>query len=141
MFGHDDETGLGVLAALLRARGWSVAVAEIASGGLIGARLAADGDVPFAGATTWADNQDVSALALARGAVETFRADVGIGVGHVEDGGDGGSATSLTVAVMTPQTERVRTVRVLGDRERARTHAASSAIHTARLAVAGTPEG
>lgn len=121
VFGHDDDTGIGVLGRVLRDRGWTVAVAETATAGLLTARLA--GAVPFAGGLTHAG--DRAAADLAHQAARQFSAPVAVGVGDA------------AVAVVTPDAVTERTLRPLGDGERARTHAASAAVHVTRLAVEG----
>lgn len=133
VFGHGEDTGLRVLAAELDRRGWTIGAHEVGTAGLLTTRLVdaigarfADGAIRVGGEPT----------ALARAA--TASADVGIGIGTLEPGtGGGAGSTSVTLAVATPEDVRQRTIRVLGDRERARVHAASTAVHLARLAVTG----
>ena len=127
--------------ALLRRRGWQVAVAESCTGGLLGAALTAvpgasayvrGGVVAYAdsvktavlGVPTWllvargAVSEEV-ALAMARGVASLLGADVGVGVTGVAGPGadDGGKPAGLVfVAVTAPPGERV--VRLEGDRGR-----------------------
>src|SRR3712207_4203892 len=52
VFGYEAATGMSVLAEMLTERGWSIAVQEVATAGLLGARLAAAAGMPFAGGRT-----------------------------------------------------------------------------------------
>jgi nicotinamide-nucleotide amidase len=138
IFGYDDATGIGVLGEHLAARSWSIALAEVATAGLVSSRLAANPAVPFAGGTTLAGATDISSSELARRAAEEFGAGVGVGIGRaLPDDESTRAAMVVPLAVVTPEGEKEHTIRLLGDGERARTHAASSAVHIARLAVAG----
>ena len=138
IFGYDEATGIGVLGELLTARSWSIGVAEVATAGLVSSRLAASAVVPFAGGTTLRSYTAASAPALARAVAEQFGAEVAVGIGAaVPDDEQTRAAMVVPLAVVTPEGEKEHTIRVLGDGERARTHAASSAVHIARLAVEG----
>jgi nicotinamide-nucleotide amidase len=128
VFGYDEATGLGVLSEALQRRGWRIGVHEVATAGLLGARLAGYAGMPFAGATTHAAGEERSALDLAHAATEVFDATVGVGIGPAEDG-------VVAVGVVTTDGEHEHDLRLLGDGERLRAHAASSAVHVARLAV------
>jgi hypothetical protein len=75
---------------------------------------------------------------MASTAREAFGADVGVGISAprvVDDAGD--TATELDVAVETPDTQRVDTMRFFGTGERARSYAVIAAVHRVRLAVGG----
>lgn len=138
IFGYDDATGIGVLGEQLAGRSWSITVAEVATAGLLASRLAAHPGVPFAGGTTLPGDHDTAALGLAHRVADEFGATVAVGVGRaVPDDEQTRSAMVVPLAVITPEGEKEHTIRVLGDGERARTHAASSAVHVARLAVEG----
>jgi hypothetical protein len=77
-------------------------------------------------------------VALARQAAQQFSAPVSVGVGAVAtDPGDARTAGVAPVAVITPDAVSEMTLRLLGDGERARAHAASATVHVARLAVTG----
>ena len=136
IFGHDDDTGISVLGRALDDRGWTVAVAEVATAGLLSARLAGSGSAPFAGGLTEPGARQT--VELARRAAQQFSASVAVGIGEgsfVE--GDARTSTAIPIAVITPDGVAEQTLRVLGDGERARTHAASAAVHVVRLAVQG----
>lgn len=125
---------------VLRARGWTVAVGESCTGGLLGAVLTAvpgssayvrGGVVAYDNAlktdvlgvdaeliaTHGAVSEEVGA-AMARGARDRLRADVGIGItGVAGPGSEGGKPAGLVyVAIASPGGERV--VRLDGDRGR-----------------------
>ncbi len=158
VFGADDETVEAVLLRLLRKRGWSLATAESATGGMVAARItsvpgASDayvGSVVAYAEDVKADVLDVdvdvaggvvteeAALAMARGAVHLLHADVVIAVtGSAGPDPQEREVGTMIVAVQTPERARARTLRLPGDRERVRTYATTSALHLARLAAAG----
>ncbi|MEX1004448.1 MAG: competence/damage-inducible protein A [Acidimicrobiia bacterium] len=156
VFGSDEETIEPVLARLLAERGWTIAFAESATGGLVASRFTAVPGVSevFRGAIVpyAADVKDsvlgidigdgvVSedvALSLADGVRRRFGADVGVGVT-----GSAGPAPlerevgTMIVAVVTPEGSGVRTLRMPGDRERVRIYTGTAALHLTRLAVSG----
>jgi PncC family amidohydrolase len=133
---------------VLRARGWTVAVAESCTGGLLGAALTAvpgssryvrGGVIAYdnalktglldvdAGllASRGAVSEEV-ATAMARGARRRLDADVGVGITGVAGPGteEGGKPAGLVyVAVASPTAERV--VRLVGDRGREGNRAAA----------------
>jgi PncC family amidohydrolase len=142
-----DSAGAG---EALRARGWTVAVAESCTGGLLGAALTAvPGSSHYVrGGVIAYDNSiktgllDVDtaeldsrgavseevATAMARGARRRLDADVGVGITGVAGPGaeEGGKPAGLVyVAVATPVAERV--VRLEGDRGREGNRAAAVA--------------
>jgi PncC family amidohydrolase len=134
--------------AALVGRGWTVAVAESCTGGLLGAALTAvpgssryvrggviayDNDVKRALLEVDGDvlerhgavSQEV-ALAMARGARRRLETDVGVGITGVAGPGaeeDGKPAGLVYVAVATPAADRV--VRLDGDRGREANRAAA----------------
>lgn len=156
IFGIDDETIEPVLAGLLRARGWTIAFAESATGGLAAARMASVPGVSevFRGAVVpyAADVKqqllgvdpagglvtEATALALARGVRDLLGADVGVGVtGSAGPDPLETDVGTMIIAVVTPDDEDVRTLRLPGDRERVRTYGATAALQLTRLAVSG----
>jgi len=156
VFGTDDETIEPVLVRLLTDKGWTVAVAESATGGLVASRLTTVPGVSavFRGAIVpYATDVKASllgvdigegvvseeaAFALARGVRARLGADVGIGVtGSAGPEPQEREVGTMIVAVVTPEGEGVRTLRLPGDRERVRIYATTAALHLARLAVAG----
>lgn len=159
VFGADDETIEEVLLAELSTRGWSIATAESATGGLIcsrltsvpgasrvvrggiiayqtdvkGGLLAVDPDILARGVVS-----EETAIAMAEGACRSLGADVGVSVtgsaGPVEQEQAPGT---MIIAVATPEDTASRTLRLPGDRERVRAYTATAALHLARLGVTG----
>ncbi len=160
VFGADEETVEHVLFAALAGRGWSLATAESATGGLIAARLTS---VPgasqhFVGSVvayspevkhaaldvdpSIIDAQGVVsepvALAMASGAHHRLGADVVIAVtGSAGPEPLEHRSGTMVIAVQTPEGAQARTFFMPGDRERVRVYTTTAALHLARLAVAG----
>jgi nicotinamide-nucleotide amidase len=160
VFAVDGETIEQIIHATLLERGWTIATAESATAGLVASRLTSVPgssktfrgsigayapdvktsllDVP---ASVMVDKGIVSedtALAMARGARARLHADVAVAV----TGSAGPTvleveAGTMCVAVVTPDSERSRTFKMPGDRERVRTYTATAALHQIRLALAG----
>jgi nicotinamide-nucleotide amidase len=154
-----------LIAAALADRGWTVAVGESCTGGLLAARLtAAPGssawvlggvaayansakeqllDVP---AGTLAASGAVSpevALALAEGARRRFGADVGLGVTGIAGPG-GGTADkpvgTVHLAVVGPEGVAERSVVLPGSRDAVRRRTTTLAVHLVRqLLLGGSP--
>ena len=138
VFGYDEDTGIGVLGRELDQRSWSIGIGEIATAGLVSSRLAAHPAISFAGGTTLPGTTETDALTLARQVAQELGADVAVGIGRAEpDDEQTRAAMVVPLAVVTPEGDKEHAIRVLGDGERARTHAASTAVHIARLAVQG----
>ena len=138
IFGYDDDTGIEVLGSRLAGKGWSIGVVEVATAGLLASRLAPAPAVPFAGGTTLPAADTTPPMDLAKSVRSSVGADVGVAIG-VAGADDESTRAAMVVplAIVTPDGEIEHTLRVLGDGERARTHAASSAVHMARLAIEG----
>jgi nicotinamide-nucleotide amidase len=160
VFGADDDTIEAVLLHLLEERGWSLATAESATGGMVGARITG---VPgasrvFVGSVvTYTTGLKISLLgidpeliashgvvseevaeAMAVAVADLVGADVAIGVtGSAGPDLQERPAGTMIVGVRTPEAVRSRTLRLPGDRERVRTYATTGALHLARLAVSG----
>ncbi|MDX1449318.1 MAG: competence/damage-inducible protein A [Acidimicrobiia bacterium] len=156
VFGFDDDTIEPVLTALLLEKGWTIAFAESATGGLVSARMAS---VPgasevFRGAVVpYAEDvkhdlldvdtsdglvtEDV-AVALAHGARRRLGADVGVGItGSAGPEPLEADVGTMIIAVVTPEGGQTHVRRYPGDRERVRTYASTAALQLARLAVSG----
>ncbi len=160
VFGADDETIEAVLGDLLRERSWTIGTAESATAGMIAARLtsvpgaseiyrgsiaayATDVKTSLLGvpAATIDEHGVVSestALAMARGASQALAVDVAVAV----TGSAGPSELevptgTLCIAVVSPETTIVRTIRLPGDRERVRTYGTTAALHITRIALVG----
>jgi nicotinamide-nucleotide amidase len=161
VFGVDDETIEKVLLRALADRGWKVATAESATGGMLAARLTAPAGASavFKGSVVAYDEESkraalgVSAatldahgpvshevaLEMAEGAVARLGADVAVAVtGAAGPEPHGRPPGTMIVAVRTPLDARARTLMMPGDRERVRTYTTTAALHLLRLAVAGT---
>jgi nicotinamide-nucleotide amidase len=145
---------------LVRERGWTLGTAESATGGMVAARLTgvpgASGafvgsivaysaeakqgllEVP---AELIAENGLVSepvALAMAAGAARRLPADVTVAVtGSAGPDPLDVPVGTMVIAVRTPEDAAARTLRLPGDRERARTLATTGALHLLRLATTG----
>ncbi|HSF85513.1 MAG TPA: competence/damage-inducible protein A [Acidimicrobiia bacterium] len=160
VFGADDETIEAVLFSALGERGWSIATAESATGGLIAARLAG---VPgaskhFVGSVVAYDPMvkeavlgvdaalvrehgvvsEAVALAMASGAATQLDADVVIAVtGAAGPDPLEQRAGTMIIAVQTPEAAHARTFFMPGDRERVRVYTTTAALQLARLAITG----
>ncbi len=132
VFATDEETVIDVIARLLDTKGWTVAVHEHATDGLVLHRLS-----PLSGFGGGAlVRVEQPAEAMAREAAARFEADVGLGVSApsiVDDSGD--VATEVDIAVSGPEESAVDTMRFFGTGERARAYAVIAAIHTLRKAL------
>ena len=77
-----------------------------------------------------------TALAMARGARAALDVDVAVAVtGSAGPDPMEQPVGTMCVAVVTPETERTRTFRMPGDRERIRTYTSTAAMHQIRLAI------
>ncbi|HEY0217708.1 MAG TPA: CinA family protein [Cellulomonas sp.] len=160
----DLATHARVLLDVLAARGWTVATAESLTGGMVAATLV---EVPGAsrslrgGVVAYATDVkgtvlgvDTDLLAahgavhpevarqMARGARTMVGADVGLATTGVAgpDPQDGFSPGTVHVAVVTPETERVLTLELVGDRATVRSGACSAVLTLAAdLVRAGGP--
>jgi nicotinamide-nucleotide amidase len=154
----DGRTLEAVIGSMLRELGWTIAVAESCTGGLLASRLT---DVPGSSAyvergavcysnrakTEWlgvpesmiARHGAVSepvAKAMAEGIRTVSRSNVGIGVTGIA-GPDGGTAEkpvgTVAIAVVSDYTTRVRTFKFLGNREHVKEQAVKAALDLTRL--------
>jgi nicotinamide-nucleotide amidase len=149
-----------IVLGMARSRGWTMATAESATGGMIAARLtsvpgASDtfvGGIVAYGTAVKAEMLGVepglmasegvvsepTAVAMAEGAAARLGADVVIAVtGSAGPEPQEQPAGTMVVAVRTPEGARARTQRMPGDRERARTLTTTAGLHLARLAISG----
>jgi nicotinamide-nucleotide amidase len=158
VFGTDDDTMESVVLDLLRARGWSLGLAESVTGGLVGARITG---VPgasevFKGAIVSYATEvkqtvlgvppgpvvtESAALAMARGAQRVLACDVALALtgvaGPAEQ--DGMPAGTLCVALVWPGGELTRTLRMPGLREQMRQFSVISSLDLLRHALAAPP--
>jgi nicotinamide-nucleotide amidase len=152
VFGVDDETMEHAVLTRLRARGWTLGVAESLTGGLIGARIV---NVPgasevFRGAVvSYATDvkrsllevdapvvvSEEAARQMAEGAQRALGADVGIAVtgvaGPTEQDGVAVGTVCFGLAIPGVRTEAVST-RLPGDRERLRQFSTISLLNLLR---------
>jgi nicotinamide-nucleotide amidase len=161
IFGSDGETIEAVVLSMLEDRGWRLATAESATGGLIAARITS---VPGASRVyvgsvvayatdlkhrllgvpeeTLAGEGVVSeptALAMAEGAARLLGAEVGVAVtGSAGPDEQEQPTGTMVIGVHTPEGAAARTFRLPGDRERVRTYAGTAALQLVRLAVEGS---
>ena len=162
IFGADDETLAGVLGALLRDRGLTIATAESCTGGLVAKRLTDEpgssdyfvgGVVPYSDALKTrllgvgsdllkeygAVSEEV-ALAMARGARERLGAECSIATTGIA-GPTGGSAEKpvglVYVACSGPRGTNVVRGLYPGDRASVRDFSVSAALHLLRRELAG----
>ncbi len=161
VFGVDDETIEIVLARELAMRGWSIATAESATGGLVASRIAGVPGISaqFRGSVVaYATDlktqllavdagiidrhgvvSEATAVAMAEGAAERLSADVAVAVtGSAGPEPQDRPVGTIVIAVRTPEGTHAHTMRMPGDRERVRTYAATAALHLARLAIVGS---
>ncbi len=160
VFGVDQETIEAIVLALLADRGWRLAIAESATGGLIAARITSvpgSSKVFRGGAVTYATDlkatvlgvpadvmeregvvSEATARAMAEGAAERFGAEVGVSVtGSAGPDPQEREPGTMIIGVHTPNGTQARTMRFPGDRERVRTYATTAALHLLRLGVTG----
>ncbi len=155
VFGLDEESMEVAVAALLRARGLTLGVAESLTGGLIASRLV---NVP--GASNWFrggvvayheqvkfDLLDVpvgpvvseaAAAAMAMGVRRATGSDIGLGITGVAGPEDQEGVAPGTVFVglaLPGAAPQIRELRVPGDRERVRQYGAISALDLLRRAL------
>ncbi|HUG08592.1 MAG TPA: competence/damage-inducible protein A [Acidimicrobiia bacterium] len=155
-FGSDDETVHQVIFGLLREKGWTIGTAESMTGGLVAAELTSEpGASEFVrgglvaydeelkgrllGVTDVGEVVDVeTAIEMARGGQKLLEADVVVSVtGSAGPDPMEKPPGTVVIAVATPEDVRARELRMPGDRERVRVYGTTSALHLARLAIAG----
>ncbi len=160
VFGMDEQTIERVLLSMLVEKGWSLATAESATGGMIATRLTSvpGASASFRGSVVAYDaavktevlgvdpdfvaghglvSPEV-AEAMAEGAARELRADVVIAVtGAAGPEPHGAPPGTMVVAIRTPDETRSRVLAMPGDRERVRTYTVTAALHLARLALLG----
>ena len=160
VFGVDQETIEAIVLSLLAERGWRLATAESATGGMIAARITS---VPGAskvfrgGVVTYATNlkttvlgvpaelveqegvvSEATARAMAEGAAQRLGAEVGVSVtGSAGPDPQERPTGTMIIGIHTPGGTQARTMRFPGDRERIRTYAATAALHLLRLGITG----
>lgn len=157
VFGVDDETIEVVVFRLLEEKGWTIGVAESMTGGLVSGRLTelVGASEHFVGAVVPYDARlkqsllgvpDISHVVNAETAIgmaEGIRALLEVDVGLSITGSAGPEPLekppgTIVVGVSTPEKTDARELTMVGDRERVRTYAVTSALHLTRLALEGS---
>ncbi|MBO0732295.1 MAG: nicotinamide-nucleotide amidohydrolase family protein, partial [Acidimicrobiaceae bacterium] len=155
VFGVDDDTMEVAVGRLLLERGWTMAVAESLTGGLIGSRLTNAGgasDFFRGGVISYASDvkrsllgvgdgpvvSESAAMEMARGAAAVLGADVGLAVtgvaGPTEQ--DGQPVGTVWVGLSLPGRDpEARQLWLPGDRDRVRQMTAISALDALRHAL------
>ncbi|MDH3398195.1 MAG: competence/damage-inducible protein A [Acidimicrobiia bacterium] len=161
IFGSDGETIEAIVLGMLERRGWRLATAESATGGLIAARITSVPgasrvfvgstvcytaelkhrllDVPAATLAEAGVVSEETAMAMAVGAARLLGAEVAVSVtGSAGPDEQEQPAGTMVIGVHTPEDTAARTFRLPGDRERVRTYAGTAALQLVRLAVEGS---
>ncbi len=161
IFGADEETVERIVGRDLVEKGWSLGTAESATGGMVATRITGvPGSSEYFRGSIVAYDRDLKsgilgvpaelidevgvvsepvALAMAQGAARHLGVDVAIAVtGSAGPEPGGAPVGTMVIAVRTPEGAQARTLRLPGDRERARTLATTAALHLTRLAVSGS---
>jgi nicotinamide-nucleotide amidase len=155
VFGVDDETMESVVLDMMRARGWSLGLAESVTGGLLGARLTGvpgASDVFRGSIVSYATEvkqsvlgvpagpvvSEEAALAMAHGARRVLASDVALAVtgvaGPAEQ--DGMPVGTLSVGLVWPDGELTRTYRLPGQRQQMREFSVINALDLVRRTLA-----
>jgi nicotinamide-nucleotide amidase len=161
IFGSDGETIEAIVLGMLEERGWRLATAESATGGLIAARITSVPgasrvfvgsivayatelkrrllDVPGATLAEAGVVSEETAVAMAVGAARLLDAEVAVSVtGSAGPDTQEQPAGTMVIGVHTPDGTAARTFRLPGDRERVRTYAGTAALQLVRLALEGS---
>ena len=150
VFGVDEQTMESVVLDMLRARGLTLAAAEVTSGGIAATRLSKldpkgevflGGIVPSAesvrtrllGVPADAVGTHDAARILAEAARQAFRADIGIAMTGQHDLGPVGRAGRTYLGIALPDGVIVERVSLPGDRERVRQFSVISVLNALRL--------
>lgn len=153
VYATGDDDLIDALATRLRRRGWTLALAESCTGGLVAKRLtdrAGASDYVLGGVVAYANEAKTELLgvdaeligrhgavseqvasAMARGAAARLGADCAIAVTGIAGPGGGTSEKpvgTVCVAVIAGGSERSRTFTVAGDREEVRERSAQAAL-------------
>ncbi len=162
VYGEGDADLAAVVLDLLRARGWTVAVAESCTGGMLGMRLTAipgSSDAMLGGTIAYRNDVKVRELGvaqaeldahgavsepvvrqMARGVRERFGAQVGLAITGVAGPGGGSPEKpvgTVWVAIDTPDGVRAVMPRMVGDRDEIRRRATQAVLNLLRKSLAG----
>jgi len=164
VYGSDADTIEVVVHRMLRERGWTIGTAESVTGGMIAERITsvpgasdvfrgsvvayhedAKTDLLGVAPDLIAESGVVSepvAIAMAQGAAELLDVDVAIAItGSAGPDPQDQSVGTVVIAVRTPETTRVKTMRRPGGREQVRMSATTAALHLTRLLLEGVRWG
>lgn len=150
VFGTDDETIESVVIDLLKARGQTLALAEVTSGGIAAVRFSAldprgevflGSVVPAAGSARervlGVDPEhfgtEEAAATLASSVREAFGADIGLATTGEHDVGEVGAAGQTYLGIADTTGTTVERVKLPGDRERVRQFSVISLLNALRL--------
>ncbi len=138
VFGADDETLPGVVAAALAARGWRIAGVEAGVGGALAAALAGAGDV-CAGVEVVTDTLSAAALEAAVAAARRSRhVEVGVGV-SLRRAGDPAhpapTAGRIDVCIATPDGVKTTTLAHAGHPDSGPSRAVAAGVDGVRRAI------
>lgn len=154
VFGVDGDTMESVVLDLLRAKGWSLGLAESVTGGLVGARITSvpgaseafkgsivsygtDVKQSVLGVSPGPVVTEATALEMAHGARRVLACDVALALtgvaGPAEQ--DGMPAGTLCVGLVWPDGELTRTLRLPGLREQMRQFSVISSLDLLRRAI------
>lgn len=157
VFASDGQTTQAVLLGLLDQRGWTLAVAETLTAGLVASRLKPvtetraylgslvvddarlmdrllDVDLPPVDDTP---ATGAAAVALASGVARLFGADVGAAALPTGSADTERGSQAVAIGVATPERSQTRIMRLLGNAERVRIFTAQGVMHMTRLGVSG----
>lgn len=156
VFGTDDETIERVLMNLLDDLGYSIAVVESMTGGLIAAALTSlpGSSRHFKGGLVAYDPElkkrllgvsDIESVVdvetaeqMAEGGRSLLEADVAVSItGSAGPTDLEKPAGTMVIGVATPDRTQAKEIRMVGDRERVRTYAVTAALQLTRLALVG----
>lgn len=166
VFAVDDyREVVELVGELLRARGWSLALAESCTGGMLGATitgLAGSSEWFLGSAVTYADSAKVALVGvdratldahgavseatvreMARGARAAFGSDVGIGITGIAGPGGGTPdkpVGTVHVGISSPAGDRHLPLRMPGNRAIVRRRSCAIALHELRRALESAPE-
>lgn len=154
VFGTDGDTMESVVLDLLRARDWTLGLAESVTGGLVGARITSvpgSSEVFVGSIVSYATEvkqtllgvspgpvvTEAAALEMAHGARRVLGCDVGLALTGVAGPGeqDGMPPGTLCVGLVWPDGELARTLRLPGLREQMRQFSVISALDLLRRTI------
>jgi nicotinamide-nucleotide amidase len=157
VFASDGQTTQEILLGLLDQRGWTLAVAETLTAGLVASRLKSVTEArAYLGSLVVDDAQlmdrllevdlppvddapatSAAAVALATAVASLFGADVGTAALPAGPADAERGSQAVAIGVSTPEKSQTRIIRLLGNPERVRTFTTQGVMHMTRLGVSG----